>query len=127
MRIPRRSLSRRITRQGLSLVLILVASASMAHAHGGMAGPDDLGPPLFTSAALAFVCYWAVILWPASKRKRSDDAPNGRKMLVPESRRRRAGRSSKRDPGQASQLRSVNVKASRARVGLGTRGEVSDV
>src|ERR1700736_1761806 len=125
MRILRRSLSRRITRQGLSLVLVLVASASMAHAHGGMAGPDDLGPPLFTSAALAFVCYWVVILWPASKRKHSDDAPDGKKMRAHENRRRRASRSSKRASGQASRLR--NVEANRARAGLGARGKASDV
>jgi hypothetical protein len=51
----------------------LLASASIAHAHGGMAGPDEIGPPLFTSVALGFVCYWLVILWPSSKSK--DDAP----------------------------------------------------
>jgi hypothetical protein len=34
-----------------------------------MAGPDEIGPPLFTSAAIAFVCYWLVILWPSSKSK----------------------------------------------------------
>ncbi len=40
----------------------------LAHAHGGLAGPNEVGPPIMTSIALAFVCYWVVILWPASKR-----------------------------------------------------------
>ena len=55
-------------------------SAPPAFAHGGMAGPDELGQPLALSAAIAFVCYWAVILWPS--RKRSDGAQmNRRKSL----------------------------------------------
>lgn len=125
MRIPRRALRQRIIRPGLSLVLSLVASASVAHAHGGMAGPDDLGPPLFTSAALAFICYWAVILWPASKRKRFDDAPDGKKMLVNENRRRASRSSKKAAAGQVSQLR--KGERNRARVALGAGRKASDV
>jgi len=44
------------------------ASASAAFAHGGMASPDELGQPLAISGAIAFVCYWAVVLWPTRKR-----------------------------------------------------------
>ena len=72
------SISSRALRFGLSAVLFLLAAASTAHAHGGMAGPDELGPPLVTSAALAFVCYWAVILWPSSKAKRTGNPPAAR-------------------------------------------------
>jgi hypothetical protein len=45
----------------------MLASPVLAHAHGGLAGPGEVGPPIATSIALAFVCYWVVILWPASK------------------------------------------------------------
>ena len=45
-----------------------LVSASAAFAHGGMASPDELGQPLAISAAIAFVCYWAVVLWPSRKR-----------------------------------------------------------
>jgi hypothetical protein len=47
----------------------MLTSASLAFAHGGMAGPDELGQPLALSAAIAFVCYWAVVLWPSRKAK----------------------------------------------------------
>ena len=56
-----------IGRTTIGALIWLLASASIAHAHGGMAGPDEIGPPLFTSVALGFVCYWLVILWPSSK------------------------------------------------------------
>jgi hypothetical protein len=62
-----------IRRTIIAAAMGLLASTSLAHAHGGMAGPDEIGPPLFTSVALGFVCYWLVILWPSSKSK--DDAP----------------------------------------------------
>lgn len=51
--------------------LWLVVSASMAHAHGGLAGPDELGPPVITSAMLGIACYWIVMLWP-SRRSRNE-------------------------------------------------------
>jgi len=47
----------------------MLASASLAFAHGGMASPDELGRPLALSAAIAFVCYWAVVLWPSRNGK----------------------------------------------------------
>src|SRR5260221_10962855 len=46
----------------------MLASPILARAHGGLAGPNEVGPPIMTSVALAFVCYWVVILWPSSKR-----------------------------------------------------------
>src|SRR5258705_11094247 len=47
----------------------MLATASAAHAHGGMAGPAEIGPPLLTSGALGFVCYWLVMLWPSAKKR----------------------------------------------------------
>jgi len=38
-----------------------------AYAHGGIAGPDELGPPVITSAILGIACYWAVMLWPSRR------------------------------------------------------------
>jgi hypothetical protein len=65
----------RKTSAAVGAAVAMLAAASLAHAHGGMAGPDEIGPPLFTSFALGFVCYWLVILWPSSKSK--GDAPGG--------------------------------------------------
>lgn len=66
--------SRRLS-VGLASFFTLMMMAGSAHAHGGMASADDLGPPLFTSAALAFGCYWLVILWPKAKRNNADGTP----------------------------------------------------
>jgi hypothetical protein len=52
-------------------------SVSTAFAHGGMASPDELGQPLAISGAIAFACYWVVVLWPS--RKRNDPAQNNRR------------------------------------------------
>ncbi len=120
MRIQKRPLRWRITGQGSGVALILVATASMAHAHGGIAGPDDLGPPLFTSAALASICYWIVILWPVSKRKGSGDAPPG-EMPVGKDRRYTMRTSRKAAPRRTSQLRKVG--SNHARSGLGSGGK----
>jgi len=62
----------------------VAASASAAFAHGGMASPDELGRPLAASVAIAFVCYWAVVLWP-SRAARNADLPSRK----PPARRRR--------------------------------------
>jgi hypothetical protein len=105
------SILRRITRGGLGIILSLAATATMAHAHGGMAGPDELGPPLFTSAALAFVCYWVVVLWPASKQKGSDGAPGGRGLPLSEDRRR--AQNKRIVSGRTSQLRGVETNRAR--------------
>ncbi len=112
MRIQKRPLRWRITGQGSGVALIPVATASMAHAHGGIAGPDDLGPPLFTSAALASICYWIVILWPVSKRKGSGDAPPG-EMPVGKDRRYTMRTSRKAAPRRTSQLRKVGSNHAR--------------
>jgi hypothetical protein len=39
--------------------------ASRAYAHGGIAGPDELGPPVITSAVLGIGGYWLMMLWPS--------------------------------------------------------------
>lgn len=61
-----------------SITLALIAWALLlpclmppwAHAHRGF-GPAELGIPIWTTVGLAVVCYWVVILWPASKKKDS--------------------------------------------------------
>ena len=90
----------------IAALVWLIAPASIAHAHGAMAGPDEIGPPLFTSAALGFLCYWVVILWPSSKSK--DDAPTITKSSANRNRRgtrRSAGSSS--DPQHSLRLRKI--------------------
>lgn len=42
---------------------LLIASGA-AHAHGGMAGPDVIGPPVGLSVALALIFYFGITLWP---------------------------------------------------------------
>jgi hypothetical protein len=42
--------------------------AARAYAHGGIAGPDELGPPIITSAALGLGGYWLMQLWPSRRR-----------------------------------------------------------
>jgi len=39
-----------------------------AHAHGGIAGPDELGPPVITSVVLGLGGYWLMLLWPSRCR-----------------------------------------------------------
>jgi hypothetical protein len=58
----------------------IALDASLAHAHGGMVGPEQLGPPLTISICLALASYWLVILWPAPK-KREEDEPAVTKSL----------------------------------------------
>ena len=47
--------------------LLLPLTPSLAHAHRGF-GPAELGLPLGSTIALAVVCYWVVMLWPAKKK-----------------------------------------------------------
>jgi hypothetical protein len=55
---------------GLILAILLVGlSGGVAYAHGGIAGPDELGPPVITSAVLGILCYWVVVLWPSRSRR----------------------------------------------------------
>jgi hypothetical protein len=42
--------------------------AARAYAHGGIAGPDELGPPVITSAVLGVGGYWLMLLWPSRGR-----------------------------------------------------------
>ena len=59
-----------------SITLALIAWAlflpyllpSWAYAHRGF-GPAELGLPLGATVGLGVVCYWVVMLWPASKKK----------------------------------------------------------
>jgi hypothetical protein len=64
-------LSRTIIIGGLWMLL----ACSTAYAHGGIAGPDELGPPVITSAILGIVCYWAVMLWPAPRKRQDKKRP----------------------------------------------------
>ncbi len=41
-----------------------------AYAHGVNAA--EMAPPFITAGVLAFVCYWLVVLWPASKGAETD-------------------------------------------------------
>jgi hypothetical protein len=50
-------------------LLWLGLAATVAHAHGGIAGPDELGPPVITSTILGIACYWIVVLWPSRRRR----------------------------------------------------------
>jgi hypothetical protein len=86
MLVPRKTRRALIESAAVAGAIALLASASIAHAHGGMAGPDEIGPPLFTSFALGFVCYWLVILWPSS---RSKDDPRANTAGTNKNRRRR--------------------------------------
>ena len=40
---------------------------SNASGHGGIAGPDELGPPVITATVLGIVGYWTVMLWPSRR------------------------------------------------------------
>ena len=73
----------RSARISATTLLFLNVTASLAHAHGGMAGPDELGPPLFTSAVLGFICYWIVILWPKAQSKDPDPSARAKVDSTP--------------------------------------------
>jgi hypothetical protein len=103
-------LFRRIARSTLAAIVWTLASASIAHAHGGLAGPAEIGPPIVTSVALAFVCYWLVILWPATKRDanrsqaRTDDRARASGAA-------KSGVAKSRAAKQQAQLRNVAANA----------------
>ena len=78
--------SRNIIAIAIAAIASIASSAQVAFAHGGMASPDELGQPLAAAAALAFVCYWAVVLWPSS---REDETPMPQKKPRKRSRKRR--------------------------------------
>lgn len=56
-------------RASLVAAVWLALAATTAHAHGGIAGPDELGPPVIISTVLGIVCYWTVVLWPSKRRR----------------------------------------------------------
>jgi hypothetical protein len=51
-------------RGAIVVALWIALSATAAHAHGGIAGPDELGPPVIISTLIGIACYWIVVLWP---------------------------------------------------------------
>ena len=63
----------RLARRSIGLLSIRLAAVlslpGLAYAHGANAA--EMAPPIVTSGLLGFVCYWLVILWPASKRAAS--------------------------------------------------------
>lgn len=62
-----RSVRLRATR--LAVVVGVLSLPGLAYAHGVNAA--EMAPPIITSGILGFVCYWLVILWPASERAAS--------------------------------------------------------
>jgi len=79
--------SRNLIAASIAMLAGVASSASIAFAHGGMASADELGQPLAAAAALAFICYWAVVLWPSSPK---DETPSQQKKPRKRSRSRRA-------------------------------------
>jgi hypothetical protein len=69
------SLLKHLRRNLLVALCWLLIGLSTAHAHGGMAGPDELGPPLGLSVTIGLASYWIITLWPA--RRRDADRKNG--------------------------------------------------
>ena len=59
-----------------ALIVALIATglcSARAWAHGGIAGPDELGPPVITSAVLGIGGYWLMQLWPSRRRTAVDN------------------------------------------------------
>ena len=59
----------RLLRRASVATLWMALTAVPAFAHGGIAGPDELGPPVITATVLGIVCYWTVVLWPSRKNR----------------------------------------------------------
>lgn len=57
-----------LIRGAIAALLWTVIGAGVAHAHGGMAGPDELGPPVGISVGIGLACYYLITLWPARSR-----------------------------------------------------------
>lgn len=51
----------------VSAGLLLIPSQALAHRGFG---PGELGLPIGATVGLAIVCYWLVMWWPESKKKR---------------------------------------------------------
>ncbi|GEM_PF-2624456 len=54
--------------------LYVVSTGSLAYAHGGVPDPEELGPPLFTSAVLGLMCYMLMITWPRASEESQREA-----------------------------------------------------
>ena len=59
---------RRGRRLSAAIFICSMMAPGLVLAHGGM-GPDEVGPPFATAGLLGFVGYWAVMLWPSTKKK----------------------------------------------------------
>jgi hypothetical protein len=68
-----------LVRGAIVALLWIVIGAGVAQAHGGMAGPDELGPPVGISVAIGLACYYLITLWPA--RSREEDRGSSGKMV----------------------------------------------
>ena len=66
--------TKRLLRSLIVALEVIMLSAGVAHAHGGMAGPDELGPPVGISVAIGLACYYLITLWPARTRENSRDS-----------------------------------------------------
>jgi hypothetical protein len=72
---------RAFIRGAITALVWIVIGAGIAHAHGGMAGPDELGPPLGISVGIGLACYWLIVLWPSrpdEESRRSSSKMTGR-------------------------------------------------
>jgi hypothetical protein len=67
------SVIRRVLSVATSTAVWLIAGAALAHAHGGIAGPEELGPPVACSTVLGIASYWTVMLWPARKLEEEEN------------------------------------------------------
>jgi hypothetical protein len=65
-----------LSRNVLLTATWLILTSGIAHAHGGMAGPDELGPPVGMSVAIGLACYYVITLWP--RRGGGDGRANGK-------------------------------------------------
>lgn len=58
----------KMLRSGIVAVVWLMIASGVGYAHGGMAGPDVIGPPMGISVAIGLASYWIITLWPARRR-----------------------------------------------------------
>jgi hypothetical protein len=77
----------RLIRSVITAGIWLVLWYSSASAHGGIAGPDELGPPVITASALGIAGYWTVMLWPSRRKSRT---PDKRQSRFPNQRNRKS-------------------------------------
>jgi hypothetical protein len=88
------ALPRQVWRSSLAVLACLMAAPALAQAHGGIAGPAELGPPIFTSGLLGFLCYWVVMLWPSAKKKGDTEVGSGMQNKSATQTRRRSHQNS---------------------------------